>query len=167
MITQKLLACENRLTEKLNKGLIDMEWSGSKTENRGSENVKHHTTPTKSSSPHIPSETGWKSATVIQESQNLENCWWQTSVLDSKMGKNPKNLLGIPRKRREAAIQKTLKLLYILTVMWPQLENCDAFVSSFDKYIVELGKNIENSHKVGQWYKISSECGKMKQTGIF
>lgn len=85
-----------------------------------------------------------------------------------KMAKNPKKLLGIARKKREPAIQKVSKLLYILTVTWPQLENCEAFVSPFDKCIVELKKKkIENSHKVGQQYKISSECWKIKQTGIF
>lgn len=51
--------------------------------------------------------------------------------------------------------------------LWPQLKNCEAFVSPSEEDITELEKNIENGKKVGKWYKTSLESEKIKQTGIF
>lgn len=51
-----------------------------------------------------------------------------------------------------------------MTPTWKLWSFC---LSIWQMYSWTEKKNIENSHKVGQQYKISSECWKIKQTGIF
>lgn len=130
-------------------------------------NVKYHSTQTKSSSPHTHPEIGCKSTTIIQESWSLVNCWMQTSVLDSNTAKNPRRIFGITRKSREQANQKASIWHYIFNSFVTTTWKLWSFCLSMWQRCSWIGKDTENSEKVGQWYKRSLESEKIKQTGIF